>query len=502
MELPLETIIHSLEDAILSVDARRTVVFLNAAAARLFSCPQALAQGQPVARFPALSDVVQQLKLDELNVVNGGLKAVRNLQVPTAAGKLVSMEAAVSGVEVEGRLVFTAVIRDISLQEEMEKALYDARKMQAIGSLAGGIAHDFNNILTAVISQIDLALYAPEFPPSLRENLLYAQTSARRGAELVGKLQLFSRQGKPSFTLFAVAEVTEQVVFMLRRSIDPQIELRFLPPPAKPWLVKADANQIMQAVMNLGLNARDAMPQGGRLTIELANLTFTPDAARPPRKPGDFVRLTVGDTGRGMSPETMSRLFEPYFSTKDASRGPGLGLSITSATVAEHGGWLEVESREGVGTSFHLYLPRSNEPESAPREGPVPDAKSMEGRERILIVDDEELVRMVTKAVLAYRGYHIVEAEDGEDAVAKYTQATAPFDLVLMDLHMPKLNGRVALLRIRESHPGAKFILLSGGLQDEAADGAVNLEGVAFLHKPFDNQELVRLVRQMLDRGR
>ena len=211
------------------------------------------------------------------------------------------------------------------------------------------------------------------------------------------------------------------------------------------------------------------------------------------------MRLTVGDTGHGMSPETLSRLFEPYFSTKDASRGPGLGLSITSATVAEHGGWLEVESREGRGTAFHLYLPRSHEPESAPRETPVADPKSMEGRERILVVDDEELVRMVTKAVLAYRGYEIVEAEDGEDAVAKYRQAAPPFDLVLMDLHMPRLNGRDALLRIRESHPGSKFVLLSGGLQEEAAEGAASLEGVAFLHKPFDNQELVRLVRQMLD---
>ena len=244
----------------------------------------------------------------------------------------------------------------------------------------------------------------------------------------------------------------------------------------------------------------DGEPKGGRLTIKLANITFTAvDALRPPRKAGDFVRLTVGDTGHGMSPETLSRLFEPYFSTKDASRGPGLGLSITSATVAEHGGWLEVESREGRGTTFHLHLPRSNEPESAPRETPVADPKSMEGRERILVVDDEELVRMVTKAVLAYRGYEIVEAEDGEDAVAKYRQAATPFDLVLMDLHMPRLNGRDALLRIRESHPGAKFVLLSGGLQEEAAEGAASLEGVAFLHKPFDNQELVRLVRQMLD---
>ena len=501
MEWQLETIIDSVEDAIVSVDDAYTLVFLNAAAKRAFACATA-EPGQAASRFPALADVIQQLKLGELHLSNEAATATRRLQAAAPTGhEAVPMEAVVSCADANGKRVYTAVIRDISMQQQMEKALYEARKMQAIGALAGGVAHDFNNILTAVISQIDLALTAPEFPASLRDNLIYAQTSARRGAELVSKLQVFSVQGKPTFAPLDLSEVIEQVVFMLRRSMDAKIALQALPPAIKPWLVKADSNQIMQALVNLGLNARDSMPKGGKLGFELANVTFdTGTTHTPPRTAGGFVRLTISDTGHGMSPETLSRIFEPYFSTKDASRGPGLGLSITSATVSEHGGWMEVESREGVGTKFHVYLPRDSDPETAPRQAPVADVKATEGRERLLVVDDEELVRMVIKAVLSYRGYQVSDAEDGQDAVEKYRAASPPFDLVLMDMHMPRLNGHDAIMRIREINPEVKAVLLSGGLQDGASDSATSLPGVAFLHKPFENQELVRLVRELLDR--
>ena len=208
--------------------------------------------------------------------------------------------------------------------------------------------------------------------------------------------------------------------------------------------------------------------------------------------------MSVTDTGQGMAPEVAARVFEPYFSTKDLSRGPGLGLSITSAMVAEHSGWMEVESQVSRGTRFSIFLPRCIEPAATRRPIAAPEGRAMEGKERLLIVDDEELVRMVTKAVLAYRGYQVVEAQDGEDAVAKYTAGGAEFDLILMDMHMPRLNGYDALVRIRQFNPRAKAILLSGGLH-HPGDGIGALENVAFLHKPFENQELTRLVRQLLD---
>jgi PAS domain S-box-containing protein len=497
VERQLEIILNSVEDAILSVDEQFTIVFLNDAAARRFDCPRGRALGQPMARFPTLPDVAAQLRLGELPLP-GEARVVRRLNVPRPNAEPLLMEALVSCASLDGRTFYTVIIRDVSLQQEMEKAVYEARKMQAIGALAGGMAHDFNNILTAIISQIDLALTAPELAPSLRGHLTHAQTSARRGAELVNKLEIFSGRTKPTYAAVEPTDVIEQVVFMLKRSADPKVQLHYLPPAAKPWLTKADANQLMQALMNLGLNACDAMPGGGRMTLEVANVTFGAGVVSP-RKPGEFVRITVGDTGPRIPPEILSRAFEPYFWTKDSSRSPRPGLAIVSATVAEHGGWMEAESGQEIGTQFHIFLPRLQEPATASREVPVADQKKTEGRERILVVDDEALVRMVTKAVLAYRGYQIIEAEDGEDAIQKYMDASPPIDLILMDMNMPRLSGHDALRRIRESHPKAKAVMFSGGLHDPATDSVTDLEGVAFLHKPFDNQELTRVVREMLD---
>jgi CheY-like chemotaxis protein len=255
---------------------------------------------------------------------------------------------------------------------------------------------------------------------------------------------------------------------------------------------------MMQALLNLGITARDAMPKGGMLNISAENVRIGADELHGSRRAGEFVRLKVSDTGMGMPPEVVSRVFEPYFSTKDLSRGPGLGLSITAAVVAEHSGWMEVESQIGRGSVFSIFLPRSQELASARKQVTVADAHSLEGKERILVVDDEELVRMVTKAVLAYRGYQVLEAEDGEDAVAKYAANLGTIDLIMMDLHMPKMNGHDALVRIREINPRAKAVLLSGGLQE--ADGGLSaMERVVFLQKPFENQELLRLVRELLD---
>jgi PAS domain S-box-containing protein len=500
MDAPLNVILNSLEDGLLGVDDHSNIALLNEAAANAFGCDRAAAVGRPVAHVPAVAEVVRQLKLDELSKPDSPAKTTRRLLVNRNVGEPAPMEATVSAVHFNGRRVHLAIIRDLSAHQQMEQAVYDARKTQALGALAGGIAHDFNNVLAAVISQIDLALHAPEFPASLKQHLIYAQTSARRGAELVNKLQTFSRQGKPIFEPLNPAELIEQVVFVLRRSIDPKIAIHCPKPAVKPWLVRADSNQIMQALLNLGINARDAMPQGGAITITVENASFSSGEAQAPRKAGDFVRIAVADTGHGMTSETVSRVFEPYFSTKDLSRGPGLGLSIAAAVVADHSGWMEVESQVAKGSRLSILLPRTSDSATAPRKVTPAEPKAMEGKERILVVDDEELVRMVTKAVLAYRGYQMVEAEDGEDALQKYSAAPGSFDLVLMDMHMPKLNGYDALLRIRELNPKAKAIVLSGGVHDPD-ESFGQMAGVAFLHKPFENQELLRLVRQMLDSG-
>lgn len=500
MDVCLETVLNSIEDAILILDDGSTIVFLNEAAGRLFGCVPAHAIGQPVTRYSRIAEAVEHLRMGAAASFGQPTRTVRRFNCPRfGGGDPIPMEATVSQSLDNGRNLTTAVMRDVTFQQQMEKAVYEARKTQALGSLASGIAHDFNNVLAAVISQIDLALYSPEFPATLRDRLMHAQTSARRGAELVSKLQAFSRQNKPVLEPIDLTNVIDQMVFMLRRSIDPKISVHATAPTEKPWLVTADSGQIMQAVLNLGVNARDAMPKGGAITFSAENVRFSSADAIGSRRAGEFVRLSVRDTGQGMPPDVVARIFEPYYTTKDLSRGPGLGLSITSAVIAEHSGWMEVESQVGRGSIFSIFLPRAaaDVPKRAPVAAPI-ETKDLEGKEQILVVDDEELVRMVTKAVLAYRGYRIIEAEDGEDAVAKYSANAGSIGLVLMDLHMPKLNGHEALLQIREINPQVRAILLSGGLQE--VDGRLSeMKNLAFLQKPFENQELLRVVRELLD---
>src|SRR5258706_1242346 len=265
--MPLDTILNSLDEAVLCIDDRLTLVFLNEAAARIFPTGHPDPAGQSVSDFPALADAVRQLNLGELTVSGPSAKTVRRLQVRPGGAPPVLMEAVVSCTEHGGQKLYTAVLHDPSAQQQLEREVYESRKTLAIGALASGIAHDFNNLLTGVISQIDLALHAPEFPATLKDHLVHAQTSARRGAELVGKLQAFSHQGRLILASVDPTEVIEQALFMLRHSIDPIISIHSPKTPHRPWRVKADPNQILQALLNLAVNARDAMPRGGTMTI-------------------------------------------------------------------------------------------------------------------------------------------------------------------------------------------------------------------------------------------
>jgi len=500
MDLHLETVFDSLEDGLVVIDDQRQPVWLNRAGGRLLGVdPQILQPNRPYP--PALRQFIEKLELSTGTDPIPSSKAIQRFRLGTGGPDGLPVEVILTTGQLEGRRAVIACIRDVSSRQQMEKAVYDARKSQAIGALANGIAHDFTNILTAVISQIDLVLAGAELPPSLRQHLIYAQTSARRGAELVAKLQAFSRQRPTKFEVVDFAEVVDQALYMLRHSVPPAIEIRS-PSFAgvnRPCRVNADTNQLLQVILNLGLNAREAMPKGGTISLTLEDQTFAGAAAQPPKRPGEFACLRISDTGHGMSPDVLARVFDPYFSTKDLSHGPGLALSMASSVIAEHGGWIEVTSREGEGSCFSIYLPRCVSLE-APKPVAPPETTPAEGHERILVVDDEELVRMVTKAVLAYRGYQISEAEDGEEAIQKYADSNPRFDLVLMDLHMPRLNGYDALRRIRAINPKLKAILLSGGTQDPAILGE-ELADVAYLQKPFDNHELANVVRRQLDRA-
>lgn len=499
---PIAAIVQSINDAIVTLGRDKRVVFANEAAARMLSLGAADVRDRAADEFPVLRDLLGQLDLDGATQTPEGRQAVQRANVHLPGQNPLPTEVTISRAQAESGPWHTLVVRDVSQHWNAEKALFQSQKMLAIGSLASGVAHDFNNILTAVLSHLDLVALSPTLPEPLQEPLARAKNSARRGAELVSKLLTFSRQTEPRMSTVNLADLAEEVAFMLRRSIDKRIQTYLSREAEDLWLVNGDPSQLMQVLLNLCLNARDAMPSGGELVIHLANVHVSEAQALPHRRPGDYARMSVSDTGEGMPPEVINRVFEPYFTTRAMGKGTGLGLSIAQNVVVEHGGWIEAESVLGSGSKFHVYLPGTKadkrKAERPPELLPAQNA-ALEGKETILVVDDEEVVRLVLRAILSYRGYQVIEAADGEDALNKCRRPEMRFDLVLLDLNMPRLSGWDTLERMQGVRPGIKVILLSGGLTDGIQEKVRSSGAKALLAKPFENIDLLRIVRSTLD---
>jgi len=505
-DLHLRAVINAVNEAVISLDGELRIVFFNQAAEKVFGYESRAVLGQAARAFPPLFDTLTQLISAYRSPRPDSVRPHAALQGQRANGQTFPMEASLTAWAAGQERFYTVVLRDVTLQKQRQQAITQSQKMLAIGALASGVAHDFNNILTAILSHLDLVATAPELPDTLKDNVAYAQTSARRGAELVSRLLTFSRQTEARLEPLNLYDLSAEVVAMLRRSIDRRILIRHELVTAPLWLVEGDSSQLMQMLMNLCINARDAMPNGGELRIRLENVYCRHPEAAPPRGPGEHVKLTISDTGEGMAPEVLSRLFEPYFTTKAVGKGTGLGLSIAYGVVTEHGGWMEVESKQGVGSQFHAYFPKAqtrvHESPQAAAQLAAADSAALEGSERILVVDDDEMVRLVMRAVLSYRGYHVAEATDGEQAVRMYREAAPRFDLVILDLNMPRMNGWDAMAQIRAHDPAAVIILLSGGLTGGEVERALSAGARDLLTKPFENPELLRLARRTLDEAK
>lgn len=501
----LEVMVDSLNDAIICIDDEFRIAFLNRSAEVSFGCSAKTAIGLHIDLFPTLATALKQINLGTIESDPNLFKNAHQIEGRRPNGEVFPMEATLSSALIGGRHFYTAVIRDISAQMEMEQALFQSQKNQAIGALASGVAHDFNNILTAILSQLDCVAWVDGIPEHLKECVILAQNSARRGAELVSKLLTFSRSSEFKLVLLDLNKLVEEVLDMLRRSIAPQIQIQHYTDDSDSWLVKGDNTQLMQLIMNLCINARDAMKSGGVLTVRVRKTQFEPADARAPRRAGEFVRLSVRDTGEGMSPEVLARLGEPYFTTKEAGKGTGLGLSIAYSVVAEHKGWIEVESSPGEGAEFHVFFPVGTEKDVVQTED-FSDIESvsegaLEGEERILVVDDDEVIRLVVRAVLTYRGYSVTEAATGEEALSLFRASPRDFDLMLLDLHMPKGSGWDVLRKIREQASKLPVIIMSGGATEGDYTRAKELGASVFMRKPFENRDLTRIVRKVLNRG-
>jgi two-component system cell cycle sensor histidine kinase/response regulator CckA len=501
----LASILNAIRDPVISVDDLNRVLFLNRAAAERFGCSIADALGHPAEEYPHLLETINQLNLKELRSAPGPSRAtgMRDLRIPHAQREPSWVRASVNVLESSAGRCFVVVLQDLSQQRQDELVLNRAQQSQAIAALAGGVAHDFNNVFTAILSHLDLVWYAPELPASLKEYVTHAQHSARRGADLVSRLTSFGHRPKPVLAPLDLGQMLRGVIISLQPDLPPSIHIRLPPTLEGIAEVLADDGQITQVLISLVANARAAMLQGGELTIGLENVIFAEPAVHPPQRAGSFVRLTVTDTGGGLPAEVVDHLHEPFPSLPFFRKRQGLDLSIAYTIVTAHGGWVEVENRPGQGCQFQVFLPANRDDRSPVAEVSAvplgPTRASTCGTETILVVDDEAMVRWVIKAVLSYRGYRVVEAADGDEAVRKYRAEPGAFDLILLDMHMPRLDGWETLARLRQDNPATPVILLSGVQSEEQAERIAKADSVTFLSKPFENQELLRLVRKTLD---
>jgi signal transduction histidine kinase len=410
--------------------------------------------------------------------------------------------SALPSPEADGGTLWNGIFVDVSEQRLLEEQFRQAQKMEAVGQLAGGVAHDFNNLLTAIGSSADMALEEAADPHALREHLAEIHRAAERAADLTRRLLAFSRRQVLNLEVVALADVVHEGERMLRRLIGESVRLETsIDPQAPP--VRADRTQLAQVLMNLVVNARDAMPNGGTLTLATGYRVVSASEARRQRglAPGAYSVLIVRDTGSGMDEETRSRIFEPFFTTKDRGKGTGLGLSMVYGIVKQTGGYIHVESAPGRGTTFTIHLP------VAVATGGSPGQRTVLGRPRgrpgetVLVAEDEDGVRAPVRRILVAHGYRVLEAPDGAAALRTAEHHSGKIDLLLTDVVMPGMNGAELARRLRRLRPATRVVFMSGYSAEAVATHGVLSPGAVFLQKPFSVEELLEGLRSALARG-
>jgi signal transduction histidine kinase/CheY-like chemotaxis protein/putative methionine-R-sulfoxide reductase with GAF domain len=384
----------------------------------------------------------------------------------------------------------------------LEETLRQSQKMEAIGRLAGGVAHDFNNLLTVIIGHCDLLRVRARDEDAVLREIQEIRRAGERASSLTRQLLAFSRRQVLEPKVLALGGVVPGMLPMLRRLIRQDVELVTLQDPELAH-VKTDPGQIEQVIMNLAVNARDAMPRGGRLTVETRNVDLDEAFARrhPPTRPGRYVMLAVSDTGCGMDERTRSRIFEPFFTTKEPGKGTGLGLATVYGIVKQSGGYIWVESEPGRGTSFRIYLPPVEGAVATAETAAAPPVPSL-GTETVLLVEDEDVVRSLARQMLEMHGYRVLEAGRGPEALRICERHDGDIHLLLTDVVMPDMNGRALAERMKSLRPGIKVLYMSGYTADAIAHHGVLDVDVAFVQKPFSKDSLARKVREALDAPR
>ncbi len=492
--------VEQASEAIVITDHTGTMEYVNPAFERIsgYSRAEAVGQNLRILKSDQQSfEVFQDLWKTILsgNVFRGVLVSCKK------NGETYVVEKTVTPLrDGDGGIVrFVSCDRDITEQRKLEVQLQQAQKMDAIGHLAGGVAHDFNNLLMVIGAYAELALDSLAADNPLRHNLQEITNATRSAADLTRQLLAFSRKQVQSLQVLDLNRVIVGIYRMLPRLVGEDIEVEFVPAPHI-GRVRADPVQIEQILMNLAANARDAMPAGGRLTIETAQVLVdeTYATARPAVPPGQYIMLSVTDSGHGISAEEMAHIFEPFYTTKEDSKGTGLGLSTVYGIVKQNGGFVWVYSEPERGTTFKIYLPQA-QGKLVPSTLPMVDTNSPKGDEVLLLVEDEEAVRNSEREFLSQSGYQIIEARNGMEAIRKAADFPGTIHLMVTDVVMPHMGGAKLAAQLARLRPEMKMIFVSGYAESTVLrHGPIDVTA-RFLQKPFSLKTLARKVRAVLD---
>jgi PAS domain S-box-containing protein len=474
------------------------VVDVNEAFVRTLGYSREEAIGRSTVELGLWPTPEERLRVVQQAQALGRIQAVE-IEVRTKEGVSRTLLYSAELIELDGAPHVLVLTTDITERRQLEDQLRQAGKMEAVGQLAGGVAHDFNNILTAILGYADLL--AADLPAADRrlEDVDEIRKAARRATALTRQLLAFSRKQVLEPRVLGLNELVDNMDKMLRPILGENVELRAAP-AADLHTVRADPNQIEQVILNLAINARDAMPKGGKLTIETANVELDADyAARHATVvPGHYVMLAVGDTGTGMDEATQKRIFEPFFTTKEAGRGTGLGLSTVYGIVKQSGGSIWVYSELGRGTTFKIYLPAVDAPAEGLGRAAAP-AKDLSGTETVLLVDDDEQLLHLAERALAARGYTVLAADRGATALDIARRHQGSIHALLTDVTIPDMDGRALAAALRAERPEMRLLYMSGYADQAIVHHGVLDADVAYLPKPFTTEAIARRVREVLD---
>ena len=495
----LDKIINSVADPIFVKNRDHKWVMFNDAFCNFLGFPRERLIGQTDYDFFPESEVHVFWEKDE-QVFTSGEENINEETITAAGGEIRTIVTKKTRYRDEkDNLFIVGIIRDITEQKMIEAQLRQAVKMEAIGTLAGGVAHDFNNLMTAVIGYSTLFLQTTPEDTPLRKDIEQIKKAGERAASLTQQLLAFSRKQVVQPQVLNLNGVLKEIQKMLERLIGEDIELESRYSPEL-WQVLSDPTLIEQVIMNLAINARDAMPRGGKLTIETLNTQLDKAYTRHHLElmPGEYVMMAVSDNGIGMDKETQSHIFEPFYTTKAKGKGTGLGLATVYGIVKQTGGHIMVYSEPGQGTTFKIYLPKADGDENIAQPG-IRQKPIAGGRETIFVVEDDDTVRMLTKEILRSYGYNVVEASNGPKALEIANDRQDPVDMLVTDVVMPEMGGRQVAEALVALFPAMKVMYISGYTDDAIVHHGVLESGVHFLQKPFAPQALAEKVRNILD---